>query len=118
MSEKSGFKGNQFLRKAYENIEYTDEQLDELEKCRDDPTYFIENYAKIVSLDKGIVQFKMFPYQKEFITTVHGSKRCLAKWGRQLGKCVNQETLFSLRDKKTGEIIQVTAGEFHQMTKK
>lgn len=114
---KTGFNGNPFLRNAYEQIEYTDEQLDELEKCKEDPIYFIENYAKIVSLDKGVVPFKMFGYQKEFIETVHTSRKSLVKMGRQLGKCVGKDSKYTIRNNKTGEILEITAEEFHNLTK-
>jgi hypothetical protein len=110
MAEKIGFNGNKFLRRAHEEIEYTDEQLDELERCKNDPIYFIENYAKIVSLDKGIVPFKMFEYQKTFVRTVHSSTRVISKWFRQSGKSTSAAgyiawlVLFS-KEKKTACIL-------------
>lgn len=118
MAEKNiGFNGNPFLRRAYESMEYEDWQLDEIEKCRDDPIYFIENYAKIVSLDKGVIPFKMFPYQKDFIEMVHLNRKVVSRMPRQMGKCDSPNTKLTIRNKKTGEILEVTAEEFHNLTK-
>jgi hypothetical protein len=114
MANEVGFRGNPFLRKAYTTYEYEDWQLDEIEKCQNDPIYFIETYAKIVSLDKGTVPFKLFPYQKEVIEMVHENRLSVAKMGRQLGKCVQSDTKYTIRNKQTGEIYSVTAKELHE----
>ena len=58
---------NPNLKAARVPIEYTPEQIKEYIKCKSDPIYFIENYCKIVSLDRGLVLFKMYPYQKRMI---------------------------------------------------
>jgi hypothetical protein len=34
------------------------------------PTVFRGNYIKIVSLDEGIVPFKLFPFQKDIVGTL------------------------------------------------
>ena len=33
--------------------------------CMKDPSYFAEKYCKIISLDKGLVPFELYPYQKK-----------------------------------------------------
>ena len=33
----------------------------------DDPLYFIQNYVKIVSLDEGLIPFKMYPFKKKWL---------------------------------------------------
>jgi len=45
--------GNPNLKKANTPIEFTQEQVLEFVKCKDDPVYFAKNYVKIVSLDEG-----------------------------------------------------------------
>ena len=47
--------GNPNLKKANTPIEFTQEQVLEFVKCKDDPVYFAKNYVKIVSLDEGLV---------------------------------------------------------------
>ena len=44
--------GNPNLKKANTPIEFTEENIREFLKCKDDPDYFANNYIKIVSLDK------------------------------------------------------------------
>lgn len=66
--------------------EFTKHQIDEYIKCSKDPIYFLETYAKIVSLDDGIVPFVPFEYQKRFITAIHENRLVCARMARQLGK--------------------------------
>ena len=47
--------GNQNLKKAHSKSRFTKKQIEEVLKCLDDPKYFIENYLKIVTIDKGLV---------------------------------------------------------------
>ena len=56
--------GNPNLKKVNVAVEFTQEQIVEFEKCSKDPLYFIQNYVKIVSLDLGLVPFKMYNFQK------------------------------------------------------
>ena len=51
--------GNPNLKKANTQIEFTQENIIEFLKCKDDPVYFANNYIKIVSLDEGLVPFKL-----------------------------------------------------------
>ena len=49
--------GNPNLKKANTAIEFTQEQILEFVKCKEDPVYFANNYIKIVSLDEGLHSF-------------------------------------------------------------
>ena len=42
--------GNPNLKKANTLIQFTEEQVIEFLKCKEDPVYFANNYIKIVSL--------------------------------------------------------------------
>lgn len=77
---------NPNLKAAGVKIPFTQDQVLEYAKCANSPAYFIENYCKIVSLDDGIVNFKMMPYQKRIIDAVHNNKSTIAKLFRQAGK--------------------------------
>jgi len=59
--------GNPNLKKANTPIEFTQENIVEFLKCKNDPVYFANNYIKIVSLDEGLVPFKQYPFQKKLI---------------------------------------------------
>ena len=66
--------------------EFTKFHVDEYIKCSKDPIYFLENYAKIISLDHGVVPFVPYDYQKTFIEAIHNNRLVVGMMGRQLGK--------------------------------
>lgn len=65
---------------------YTQEQIQEIWKCKKDPIYFIENYIKIISLDNSIIPFTLRDYQKNLITNIHKKRFIIAMMSRQSGK--------------------------------
>ena len=81
-----GYFGNPNLKQIGEPIQFTEHQIKEYARCSADPIYFLENYGKIVSLDDGIVPFKLFNYQKKIILAIKDNKKTLAKLFRQSGK--------------------------------
>lgn len=78
--------GNPNLKKANVTVEFTQEQIQEFDRCSKDPLHFIQNYVKIVSLDEGLVPFKMYDFQKEMIGTMHNNRFTICKLPRQSGK--------------------------------
>ena len=83
---EQNYLGNPNLKKANVQQEWTKEELQEYKKCMDNPQYFIENYIMIVSLDEGLVPFKMYDFQKEMIGTFHNNRFTICKLPRQSGK--------------------------------
>ena len=57
--------GNPNLKKANTPIEFTEENVIEFVKCKNDPVYFARKYIKIVSLDEGLVPFNMYDFSRE-----------------------------------------------------
>ena len=86
MSQVDHYLGNPLLKKSNVPVEWTKDQILEYQKCMKDPLYFISNYIRIVSLDEGLVPFKMFPFQKEMVGTVHNNRFTICKMPRQSGK--------------------------------
>lgn len=78
--------GNPNLKASDVQINWTKEQVEEYTKCARDPIYFIQNYVKIVSLDKGLVPFELYDFQEEMVRTVHSNRFVIAKLPRQSGK--------------------------------
>ena len=77
--------GNPNLKKVGTEIQFTQEQIEEYLKCKEDPVYFAKNYIKIISLDEGIVPFKMWDFQEELIEKFHEHKLEInAAFGRKL----------------------------------
>ena len=86
MASDQIYLGNPLLKKANVATEFTKEQVEQYIKCKEDPIYFVKNYVKIVSLDEGLVPFKMWDFQEDIITKFHNSRFNIAKLPRQTGK--------------------------------
>jgi len=78
--------GNPLLKKANTPIEFTQEQIEEYIKCREDPVYFAQNYVKIVTLDHGLQPFKTYDFQEKLINNFHNNRFNICKMPRQTGK--------------------------------
>jgi len=78
--------GNPLLKKANTPIEFTQEQILEFVKCKDDPVYFANNYVKIVTLDHGLQTFKPYHFQEKLINNFHNHRFNICKMPRQTGK--------------------------------
>ena len=78
--------GNPNLKRANVQQEWTKEELQEYQRCMEDPLYFIQTYVRIVSLDEGLVPFKMYDFQKEMVGTFHSNRFTICKLPRQSGK--------------------------------
>ena len=78
--------GNPNLKKANTQTEFSAKQIQEFIKCKQDPIYFARNYIKIVSLDEGLVPFKMYDFQEKLISNFHNSRFNICKMPRQTGK--------------------------------
>ena len=82
----SVYLGNPNLKKANTPIEFTEDQVIEFCKCKQDPVYFARNYIKIVSLDEGLTSFQPYDFQEELITNFHENRFNICKMPRQTGK--------------------------------
>jgi len=78
--------GNPNLKKVNTPQEFTAEQILEYQKCAEDPIYFMTTYIQIVSLDEGLVPFKMYEFQKHIVRTIHDNRFTICKLPRQSGK--------------------------------
>ena len=78
--------GNPNLKKANIAQNFTPEQVEEFVKCSQDPVYFIKNYIQIISLDKGLIPFELYPFQADMVTKFHENRFNIAKLPRQSGK--------------------------------
>jgi len=80
--------GNPLLKSTNVQVKYTAEQVQEYVKCADDPVYFMEKYIKVVNLDKGLVPFELYPFQKRIVNTIHNNRFTICKIPRQSGKSI------------------------------
>lgn len=78
--------GNPRLKKAGVPIPFTKEQIEEWIKCSQDHTYFIKTYIKIVNVDRGFINFDLWPFQEEMVNKFVNDRFVIAKMPRQVGK--------------------------------
>ena len=78
--------GNPNLKKANTSIEFSENQILEFMRCKQDPVYFANNYVKIVSLDEGLTQFHPYHFQEKLINNFHNNRFNICKMPRQTGK--------------------------------
>ena len=86
MSKLDQYLGNPNLKKGHTKTRFTKNQVEEVMKCLEDPKYFIENYLKIVTIDKGLVPFEMYDFQRTMVDTFHDNRFTICKLPRQSGK--------------------------------
>jgi len=103
------YNANVNLKAAGVKVQFTPEQIQEYLKCKADPVYFIENYCKIVSLDHGLIPFKLYPCQVNKVNMIHNNRKVILMEGRQQGKTTTSAayilwyTIF--QDEKTVAIL-------------
>ena len=80
------YKNDPNLKAAGVQVEYTQDQFSEYVRCSLDPVYFLKKYAKIVSLDRGVINFELFGYQERMIRAIHENRFTVGMLPRQMGK--------------------------------
>ena len=84
--DKDSYRDNPLLKKVGVEHKYTQEQVEEYIKCSKDPVYFCMNYIKIVNVDEGLINFKMWDFQKEMLNLFKDNRFVITKCPRQVGK--------------------------------
>lgn len=74
------------IKKPNQLIQYTEQQIRELQNCVRDPLYFCKNFVKVRDTQKGLVPFIPYPYQGRLITAFYERRFTVAMCARQLGK--------------------------------
>lgn len=77
---------NPYLKDANQVMEYTAEQVLEIQKCMDDPVYFAENYCHIQHPVKGSVPVELYDYQKRMLYAFRDNRNTIVLSARQTGK--------------------------------
>jgi hypothetical protein len=78
--------GNKNLKKRDVKLEFTPDQVKEYLKCSQDVVYFCEKYVKIVNVDRGLIDFSPYEYQKRMFRTFDDNRFAICKMPRQVGK--------------------------------
>jgi hypothetical protein len=84
------FFGNVQQRKANLLFEYTQEEIMELMRCKQDVNYFANNYAYTKSPKTGALeQITLRDYQEDLLNTVNDNRFTIILSSRQSGKTVS-----------------------------
>ena len=78
--------GNQNLKRSNVKHNWTPGEIQEWMKCAQDPEHFIEKYIKIVNIDKGLINFDLYDYQKDIVKLSVDERFVICKMPRQCGK--------------------------------
>lgn len=103
------FDGNTNLKGAGTKLAFTKEHVEEYLKCKEDIQYFAEQYYHIISIDEGLQKIIMRDYQKNLVTHFIDNRFSIVLASRQ---CVTGDAKIRIRNKKTGEIENISIAEF------
>jgi len=81
--------GNPLVKRDGVVQDWTQEDLKEYSKCMKNPSYFAEKYVKIISLDKGMVPFELYPYQRKMFSHFNDNRFSIVLACRQSGKSIS-----------------------------
>jgi len=82
--------GNTYLRKPNLLYEYTQQEIDELVKCKNDVNYFANHYAYTMSPTTGALEpITLRDYQEDLLHTITDNRFTVILSSRQSGKTVS-----------------------------
>ena len=87
-ARNDGYLGNTQIKRVGVETKYTAEEMAEYLKCSEDPCHFIESYTQIISLDEGMVPFKLRGYQDKLIEHYNANRFNVVLASRQSGKSI------------------------------
>lgn len=80
------YRGNDNMIRKGAKREFSFWQKLEYIKCYKSVVYFTEKYVKIMSVDDGIIPFKLYPYQRELLEAYEANRFVINMQCRQSGK--------------------------------
>lgn len=86
--KNEGYLGNNLIKRAGIETQYTEKEMQEYLKCSEDPCYFIQTYTQIISLDEGLVPFTLRGYQENLINFYNENRFNVVLASRQSGKSI------------------------------
>jgi len=81
--------GNPNVKRDGVQQQWTQDLVLEYAKCMKDPVYFCEKYVKVIALDKGLVNFKLYPYQEKMFEHFNNNRFNIVLACRQSGKSIS-----------------------------
>jgi len=109
----SFYKGNENLLRGNSQFKWTESMIEELKLCNKSILHFAEQYFYITTLDEGKKKIELYKYQKRLLKAFKNERFNIVLSSRQSGKCLASNTLIKIKNKITGEIEEITIGEFY-----
>ena len=88
-NQTESYLGNPNVKRDGIQQEWTPDLVQEYAKCMHDAGYFCEKYVKVISLDDGLVPFKLYPYQRQMFDHFNGNRFNIVLACRQSGKSIS-----------------------------
>ena len=86
IQNKDSYRDNNLLKKVGVEHKFSKLEVEEYIKCAEDPIYFCMNYIKIVNVDEGLINFKMWDFQKDMLRLFKDNRFVITRCPRQVGK--------------------------------
>ena len=87
--QNENYLGNPNVKRDGILQEWDQKSVLEYAQCMKDPIYFAEKYCKVISLDKGLVPFHLYPYQKQMFQQFEENRFNVVLACRQSGKSIS-----------------------------
>ena len=84
-----GYLGNPSIKRDGVVGDFTRKEITEYQKCQKDPAYFARKYVKIISLDEGLINFDLYPYQEKMFQHFYKNRFSIILACRQSGKSIS-----------------------------
>ena len=81
----TSYLGNPNLKKKNVPISWSQEEIEEFVKCKESPPYFIRKYVQIVHVDRGLIPFDLYDFQKKALNDFTEHRFSVILKARQLG---------------------------------
>ena len=88
-SQTQSYLGNPNVKRDGVQQAWTPDLLKEYKKCMTDPIYFARHYVKVIALDKGLVNFNLYPYQEQMFNHFEEHRFNVVLACRQSGKSIS-----------------------------
>jgi hypothetical protein len=106
------YQGNENILRKDALFKWTDDMKAELRLCVKSILHFAESHFYIITED-GKKKIELYKYQKNLLKAFKNERFNVVLSSRQSGKCLASNTLIKIKNKKTGEIEEITIGEFY-----
>lgn len=87
--KSDGYMGNSNVKRDGVVHNFTQHELQEYMRCMKDAAYFAKTYCKVIHLDKGLVPFKLYPYQERMFNHFNEHRFSIVLACRQSGKSIS-----------------------------